>query len=157
MQRGKEPVSASRLVGLAVAVGLGVAAAIAGLIASQPGDDAQRAGYLVALLAGGATVTLLASLASARRVEIARLRVNAAALVFELRARPTVLADVENGNPDELGEELRETTRLAARARRMIEVLVVSGAEQEAIELRVAIEAIEVALRPRDVGEDENR
>ena len=147
MDRVLEPVSSAWLAGLAVVVAAGAAGAVAGLALSDPGEDAERISYLVSLLAAAATAVLLVVLSQRRRVQIARLRTEAAVVVFHLRTRGAELAQATRLSPEDLAETLRAATRLAIKARALTEALTRAGVEQEAIELRVAVEAIEFALR----------
>ena len=152
MERGPEPVSVSRLAGLAIVVALGAIVAGLGLIFSDPGDDAARVAYLVSLIAAATTAVLLPMLLRRRRVEIATLRADAAVLVFQLRSQAVELAQSSRWPRERLAEALRTATAQAFRARRQVEILTRAGVEQEAIELRVALEALEVSLRNGDPG-----
>jgi hypothetical protein len=146
MQRDLEPISATRIAALSMITALAAAVATAGLALSDPGDDAERISYIAALLVAAATATLLAALSYRRRSEVARLRAEAAAVVFELRSRAAALIRAPEMAPDRLAKDLREATRLTLTAREMLDAVTRAGVAQEAIELRVAIEAIEHAL-----------
>jgi hypothetical protein len=146
MQRDLEPISAARIAALAVVTALAAAVATAGLALSDPGDDAERISYVAALLIAGATATLLAALSYRRRSAVARLRAEAAAVVFDLRTRAAELVRAERMAPDRLATTLRDATRLTQTARELLDAVTRAGVAQEAIELRVAIEAIERAL-----------
>jgi hypothetical protein len=146
MNRALEPISATRLAALAVVVALAATVAATGLALSDPGDDAERISYIVALLVSGATAALLAALSRRRQSEVVRLRAESAAVVFELRTRAAELANASRMPPDQLARTLREATRLTLAARELLEAGTRAGVAQEAIELRVAIEAIELAL-----------
>lgn len=146
MDRELEPVSAGRLAALAIIVAVAATVAVIGLILSDPGDDAERISYLAGLLTAGATGALLAGLAYLRRVEITHLRVRAAVLIFELRAHAAQLTDSARLRRESLTEVLRDTTRVALEARVLTETLIRAGVAQEAIELRVALEAIDFSL-----------
>jgi hypothetical protein len=146
MERVPEPTSIARIAGLAIAVVLGAVVATVGLIFSDPGDDAARASYGVSLLAAAATALLLPMLLRKRRSEIVQLRADAAVLVFQLRAQAVALAGSASWPAARLAVALRNATALAFRARRLAETLTRAGVEQETIELRVALEAVEVSL-----------
>ena len=152
MERDSQPISVSRLAGLAIVVAIGAIVATLGLVFSDPGDDAERIAYLISLVDAGGTAVLLPMLARRRRVEIARLRADAAVLVFQLRAQATQLAQSSRWPRERLAEGLRNATGLALKACGLVETLTRAGVEQEAIELRVAIEALEVALKVGDPG-----
>ena len=147
MERGVDPVSSSRLAGLTIIVALGATVATLGLIFSDRGDDASRVAYLVSLAAAATAALLLPMLLRRRRIEIAGLRADAAVLIFKLRAHATELAQAAHWPRERLAGALRTAAELTTSARSHAEVLTRAGAEQEAIELRVAIEAIEAALR----------
>jgi hypothetical protein len=157
MDGGSDPVSESRLAGLAIVVALGAIVATLGLIFSDPGDDAARVAYLVSLIAAAATAVVLPMLVRRRRIEIARLRADAAVLVFQLRAHATQLAQSSRWPRARLAEALRTATTLAMRARGLAETLTRAGVEQEPIELLVAIEAVEVSLRVGNPGAGQAR
>lgn len=148
MEPVREPISASRVAGLAIVVALAAAVAIVGLALSDQGDDAERAAYLASLMVAGATGLLLVALAQRRRAEIAALRAEAAVVVFRLRVRAGEVAQSASLPRDRLAEALRAATQLTFKGRALVETLIQAGVEQEAIELRVAIEAVELALRP---------
>ena len=146
MERGVDPVSSSRLAGLTIIVALGATVATLGLIFSDPVDDAARIAYLVSLVAATTTAVLLPMLLRRRQVEIARLRGDAAVLIFQLRAHATELAQSSRWPRERLAEALRTATALTFMARTLVETLTRAGVAQEAIELRVAMEAIEASL-----------
>jgi hypothetical protein len=146
MERGVDPVSSSRLAGLTIIVAVGATVATLGLIFSDPGDDASRVAYLVSLAAATGAALLLPMLLHRRRVEITRLRGDAAVLIFQLRTHATGLAQSSRWPREQLAEALRTATALTFMARTLVETLTRAGASQEAIELRVAMEAIEASL-----------
>lgn len=147
MNRVARPLSAARLAAVAITAAVGAAAAIVGLALSDAGDDAERAAYLVSLLAAAVAAVLLTSLAERRRAEVARLRADAAVVVFHLRAHAVELAQGAALAPERLAATLRAATQLALEARRLADALTDAGVAQEASELRVAIEAVERSLR----------
>lgn len=146
MERGVDPVSSSRLAGLTITVALGATVATLGLIFSDRGDDASRVAYLVSLAAAAGAALLLPMLLHRRQIEIARLRGDAAVLIFQLRAHATELAQSSRWPRERLAEALRAAAALTFMARALAETLTRGGVAQEAIELRVAIEAIEASL-----------
>ncbi len=125
---------------------LGAVVATVGLIFSDPGDDAARASYAVSLVAAATTALLLPMLLRRRRIEIVALRADAAVLVFQLRAQAVALAGSATWPAARLAVALRDATALAFRARRLTETLARAGVEQETIDLRVALEAVEASL-----------
>ena len=152
MERGSEPISSARLAGVLIVVAVGATTAVLGLIFSDPGDDAARVAYLVSLLAALIAALLLPVVARRRQVELTSLRGDAAVLVFQLRAQATELAGSSRWPRERLAAALRTATAQAFRARRLAEMLTRAGVEQEVIELRVALEALEMSLSAGDPG-----
>jgi hypothetical protein len=150
VERGSEPISSAWLAGLGVIVAVGATVAVLGLIFSDSGDDAARIAYLASLAAAMIAALLLPVLARRRQVEITSLRGDAAVLVFCLRAQATELAGSSRWPRERLAAALRTATAQAFRARRLTEILTRAGIAQEAIELRVALEALETSLNVGD-------
>ena len=157
MQRAVDPVSATWLAALGVAAALGAAMAVAGLALSDPGDDIERISCLVSMLAAAATLVLLVALHRRRRAEIARLREDAAVVVYRLRAGAAAIAPAMRATGEDLPHSLRAVAQTVVEARSLAATVSRNGLDQDAIELRVALEAVELALWTGDPDEDEAR
>lgn len=156
MQRA-DPVSVTSLAALAAGAGLGAALAVVGLALSDPGDDAERISCLASLLAAAATFVLLVALHARRQCALTGLREDAAVVVYRLRAGAAAITPAARAGGEELSHSLRAVTQTVQDARRLAAMVGRNGLAQEATELRVAIEAVELALWTDDAEAGEGK
>jgi hypothetical protein len=99
---------------------------------------------------------LLVAARRGREAQLTRLRADAAVVVYRLRAGAAAIAPAARSTGEDLPHSLRAVTQTVQEARRLAATASRHGLDQAAIELRVAIEAVELALWTGDPDEGEH-